>query len=239
MKATFLQRLLAYLVDAILVIIITSFFAQVTVDSKKSDELVDRSQKLMEKYVQQDFDVEEVIEEYKAINYENDKLNYVNSIITLVISATYYIGFCYFNKGQTVGKKLMKIRIEAKSGELKASQIVVRALILNNMFILIVLLLCINFLNKDSYYVLKNVITGINYAFFIISTFMILYRKDKLALQDVITNTMVVRESKCIEENNIKDVVKEKNSTSNIEIIDNVEVIKNTKLGENQEVERK
>ena len=233
MKATFLQRLLAYLVDAILVMIIASCFAQVTVDIKKSENLIDRSQKLMEKYSQEDFDVEEAIEEYKAINYENDKLNYVNNIITLVISATYYIGFCYFNKGQTVGKKLMKIRIKSKSGELKASQIVVRALILNNMLILIVLLLCINFLDKNSYYVLKNVFTGINYAF------LILYRKDKLALQDVITNTMVVKESKCIEEKSAEEVVKEKKSTTNIETIDNVEVIKNTKLGENQEIERK
>lgn len=239
MKATFLQRLLAYLVDAILVMIIASCFAQVTVDIKKSENLIDRSQKLMEKYSQEDFDVEKAIEEYKAINYENDKLNYVNNIITLVISATYYIGFCYFNKGQTVGKKLMKIRIKSKSGELKASQIVVRALILNNMLILIVLLLCINFLDKNSYYVLKNVFTGINYAFLIISTFMILYRKDKLALQDVITNTMVVKESKCIEEKSAEEVVKEKKSTTNIETIDNVEVIKNTKLGENQEIERK
>ena len=73
MKATFLQRLLAYLVDAILVMIIVSFFAQVTMDSKESEELADRSQKLMEKYAQEDFDVEEAIEEYKAINYENDK----------------------------------------------------------------------------------------------------------------------------------------------------------------------
>ena len=107
------------------------------------------------------------------------------------------------------------------------------------MLILIVLLLCINFLDKNSYYVLKNVFTGINYAFLIISTFMILYRKDKLALQDVITNTMVVKESKCIEEKSAEEVVKEKKSTTNIETIDNVEVIKNTKLGENQEIERK
>ncbi|MCI6002077.1 MAG: RDD family protein [Tenericutes bacterium] len=239
MKATFLQRLLAYLVDAIFVTIIASFFAQGTIDSKKSEELVDRSQKLIEKYVQEDFDVEEAVEEYKTINYENDKLNYVNSIITLVISATYYIGFCYFNKGQTVGKKLMKIRIKSRKGELKASQVVVRALILNNVLILIVLLLLINFVDNNSYYVLKNVLTGINYVFLIISTFMILYRKDKLALQDVITNTMVVRENKCIQENSAEEVVKEKENTLNIETIDNAEVIKNTELGENQEIERK
>lgn len=240
MKATFFQRFIAYIIDAILIAIIASIFVQTTTDNKKSEELTEKTQKLLEIYETGNYDADVILKEYQTINYETDKLNYINYIISLVINISYYIVFCYLNHGQTVGKKIMKIKIKSKDNELKPKQIVVRALLVNEILSSIILLILINFLKQDNYYIAKSAITWLQYTFIIISVFMILYRKDKLALQDIITKTEVIRELEPKEEQSEKIVKEKQPKTTDIETIDNIEIIKNIDIGiNNQESERK
>ena len=50
--------------------------------------------------------------------------------------------------------------------------------------------------SKELFIKLNYVITGIQYLFIIVTSIMILYRKDKLSLHDIMSKTMVVKEGK-------------------------------------------
>ena len=196
MKATFFQRLGAYLIDAILVSIIVGLFSPITQNSEKYEEITTKSEQLIQNYMNNDINIEKYQIEYQEISYELDKINYKNNIISLVIAISYYIIFCYLNHGQTIGKRLLKIRIKSQTGLLTAKQIVIRALIINSIASTIMLLLFINFVSKNNYFVLKNVLTILETIFVFASAILILYRKDKRALQDIITKTEVILEKK-------------------------------------------
>ena len=111
------------------------------------------------------------------------------------MSIAYFIIFQFFNGGQTIGKKLMKIRIRKQDdGILKIQDIIIRTLIINSIITTIVTLIAVLMVNSESYYIIRTVISTAETLFVLVSSFMILYRKDKLGLQDLMTHTEVVKE---------------------------------------------
>lgn len=194
MNSGFLKRFFAFIIDVLLISIISSILTSGIETSDKYDDLVDKNENLITKYYEQEITIDEYIKQMDNLNYDLDKESYIKNIIILVTYISYYIIFQYLNNGQTIGKRLFKIRIKPIDGKLKPNQIVIRALIINSIFSSIILLGTINLLNKENYLMLKTIITGVETLFIIVSAIMILYRKDKRGLQDIITKTEVVKE---------------------------------------------
>ena len=113
MKATFFERMCSYILDAFIVTVIFSLICMgIDTNETKTEKLMTE---LDEKLVEKQITPEEYIEEYEILLYDYQKENILSTGISLALTIAYYIVFQYLNKGQTIGKKLMNIKIVDKT----------------------------------------------------------------------------------------------------------------------------
>ena len=99
-------------------------------------------------------------------------------------------------KGQTIGKKLLKIRVvdNETNNPANMKQIILRSLFIYNVISMILSILLVYIIPKNNYFVGVTLITIIESIFIIITTIMVVYRKDKRGLHDIIGKTKVISE---------------------------------------------
>lgn len=196
MKATFFERLGSYLIDTIIFSFIFSLiclgFGNYTTETEK--RMAELDEQLMEKTIT----TEEYLEEYKDVFYDYQKENVLQSGISVALTIAYYVIFQYMNKGQTIGKKLLNIRVVDKDTEKPISILkgLLRSLLVLNILSGILGIIFIYLLGKSAYFNAYGAVAGIEAIFVIITIMFILYRKDHRGLHDMITNTVVIKESR-------------------------------------------
>ena len=194
MKPGFLKRLSAYLIDIVLVSIVASIIS-VGINTN-TDKYTEELSTLMTDYMNGEVTMEEYLSKTEDLNYEIQKRSVIPNTINLVVTVGYFIVFAYLNKGQTIGKKLLKIKVVAKDTNDAPSlvAITIRSILILGIISSLCQVILINFLSKTSYFYTSNIITGIEEIILIISAFFILYRSDKNGIHDLIAKTEVVSE---------------------------------------------
>lgn len=198
MKATFIQRFLAYVIDMILIILIVNIIGS-AFNQKQLKEL---DKELNDKLntvesVEQFYDdsSEELLNELADIQYRIDKASAPVTAVNIIISIGYFIIFQYMNNGQTLGKKLFKIKVQSEKKEkLSLMQITVRSLLINVIAFNFINVLAVAFLSKDLYLAVNSIVTFGQWIIFIASVLLILYNKDKNGVHDMLAKTKVVNE---------------------------------------------
>ena len=193
-KAYFIQRLVAFILDVMLVTIVASLISIPFVDNTNSEKLSKEANEIIEKFVQNDIGANEYVEQYTSITYKIAKNTGMISLITIVLNILYFVVFQIYNKGQTLGKKLMKIRVVSDNGELTMDQMILRSFIAN--FILVDLLgfIIMLFGSREIYFYGVGILQGIQYLIVIISVFMIIGREDGCSVHDMLVHTKVLRD---------------------------------------------
>lgn len=197
-NAYFIKRLGALIIDMIIVSTVVSMFTFFVNNNSNYEKLTREYSDVME----QAMDKKTSPKEYKKllskasdISYDLSRQTVVVSFISLTMYILYFIVFQFYNKGQTIGKKLMKIKIESNDGkDLTMNQLAVRSLIINSILANLILLAVIILGSKDVYFVSSTTVSMIQYIIIFTTAIMILFRKDKRGLHDVITNTKVINE---------------------------------------------
>lgn len=193
-KALFLQRLLAFLIDAIIISVVSSMIIAPITDSKSLEELTNQSTTIMNQYLEQEIDMTTYMNQSMDISYDIAKQNGLGTIVTIIIYLLYYVVFQFYNKGKTLGKQLMNIQIVSKEGdELSLNQLLFRAFIVNSVLVDTLILLFAIFGSKDVYTGGVYVFMSIQYVVMFVSAIMIMYRKDRCGVQDLIAHTEVIR----------------------------------------------
>jgi len=192
-KALFLQRLVAFCLDIIIVAVVSSLFASHFIDTDKSNSLTRESNEIVQKFVDNKIDVATYADEAKDISYKIARNNGVLSIVTMVIGILYYVVFQIYNGGQTLGKKLMKIKVVADSGDLTMNQMIFRALIANSILVDFISFAFLTFGSKDVYFYCSATFGSIQYIIILVSALMVMYRFDGCAIHDKLAHTRVVR----------------------------------------------
>ncbi len=198
MKATFIQRFLAYVIDMILIILIVNIIGS-AFNQKQLKEL---DKELNDKLntvesVEQFYDdsSEELLNELADIQYRIDKASAPITAVNIIISIGYFIIFQYMNNGQTLGKKLFKIKVQSEKKEkLSLMQITVRSLLINVIAFNFINVLAVVFLSKDLYLAVNSIVTFGQWIIFIASVLLILYNKDKNGVHDMLAKTKVINE---------------------------------------------
>ena len=113
MEITFFDRLSAYFVDMVIIYIITLIIASCGLTST-TDSYNDKIKELTESYTNNLVTEEEFIDNYTSIIYENQKSNVIFLGVGTAIVIAYFVIFQYMNKGQTIGKKLLHLRVVDK-----------------------------------------------------------------------------------------------------------------------------
>ena len=194
-NATFIQRLCALFIDLLLLITISSIFTAFTVDTDNYQKLSDELTTVEKQYLNKEISPEVYVSKSMDINYDISRQTGISTIISIALSILYFMVFQFKRGGQTIGKKLMKIKLVSNNDkELTMNQIAVRSLIID-CILSDLLVLAITIIGSKNVYLVGYVtIELIQYILLFVIAIMVLSRKDKRGLHDIIANTKVIKE---------------------------------------------
>lgn len=193
-KANFFQRGMAILIDVFIVGVIVSIISA-GFSTNKVDKLNKELTNLMDEYTSGEIDSIKYIDEYVDIMYDMNKANFNSNLVYLVVCIGYFLIFQYLNEGASIGKKLLRIRIVSNDGKnVNFIQMFIRTSIINEILPMAMMIILIMVSSGKVFFAFYGLINLIENLFIIICVFMVLYRKDKLALHDMMSKSMVIRE---------------------------------------------
>jgi len=194
MKAPFFKRLISYIVDIIIVSVIVMLICSALPNKAKENE--DKLQELSTQLMNKEITADKYLTEYKNLIYQNNKDGILELSINLVITIAYFVIFQYMNKGQTIGKKLLKIKVIDNNTKEEISIVkgFLRSLLLLNLLSSALSIVLMRLVSKSVYINTYLTINEIETVFIIVSAILVLYRKDGRGLHDMMANTMVIEE---------------------------------------------
>jgi len=155
-------------------------------DSKITEKEYTKLNKKIDKMYQDD---------YKEIAYKMDKNSIICFIIYLVVVFLYFGGFNKITNGQTLGKKLTRLRIvnnKDKNQNISIFKYFIRAFLLYQPISYLARLIGVLLCGQGSYYTLISVIGDIQYYVEVVILLMIMVRVDGRGLHDILAGTRVI-----------------------------------------------
>ena len=193
-KAMFSQRVLAFLIDLVLLSMITSLITMFIPMNDTATKLYEEQNRVLEDYVAGNVPMEEYVNQMIDLGYDISKQIVIISIVGVVISLLYYVVYPCYNNGQTFGKKLMKIKIKKTNDkELSMNDLLIRSMINNSILVNIITIALVLFLSKDLYLSMSSLLSSVQSLVLIISLIMIAFTKNAQGLHDKVVHTEVVQ----------------------------------------------
>lgn len=202
------RRISAFIIDIMLVLIISTMFSSISY----VNPLVDDYQKSYQEYQELINSEDEILtnkESLKEINnyaklfgkylYKLDYTMLFNNIYYLIFYFLYFVIFAYFTNGQTLGKKIFKLKI-VNSYDKKVSfkNLSIRSLLNGSSFffgvniIIIIQLLLLFIKNYQVYFYINMFVTLLSFIIELISLILLISNKEHCSLDDIIGKTKVV-----------------------------------------------
>lgn len=193
-KASFGKRAMAQLIDMFIVGIIIGIISM-GFSTSRIEKLNDEANSLMNDYVSGDISSKEYLSSYIDITYDMNKASLDSNLVYLAICIGYFLIFQYLNRGATIGKSLMRIRVVSDDGsDIGFIQMFIRTSIINEILPMIMLIILVFVSRGVSFFIFYSLISFIENIFILVCVFMILYRKDRLAIHDIMSRSMVIED---------------------------------------------
>ncbi|MDD3187615.1 MAG: RDD family protein [Bacilli bacterium] len=196
MQAKFSQRLFAYVIDFIILLLVVNIVTSFIPVPSSQEEINNQIKELDDKYVNSEISINEYLSEYEVKIIEYDKSNIALNICQLIFILGYFVTIPVLNNGQTIGKKILKIKIVKNDGKLTFKEMIIRSFVTTSLMQLLTSTILVYFISSNYYFKTTTILTIIQILLVISTSFMILYRKDKKGVQDIITNTSVIEVEK-------------------------------------------
>ena len=195
MKAPLIKRLFAYIVDIIIVTVVASIITGFIPTSEKVDSLQQKLYEVQNNVTEQKIDIKKLYSENNDISYEINREMVIQNILIITIYLLYFVVVPMYNNGQTLGKKVAKIKISSSlNSEVTMNGMLIRGLVLHGIARDLVAVILIVILKKSLYLNVNSVINILQEAIDIIILFMIMFRKDGRGLHDILGKTKVIEE---------------------------------------------
>lgn len=192
-KAFFFPRLVSYIIDILILSFAVTLIANIIPSDKNYDKYLEEFETIQTNYIDKKITADEYINQVKDVTYDLDHCSVPTTIVQIVTIIGYFIILPCYNKGQTLGKKLMHIRIVSDDDtELTLNNYLLRTLIINSLFADVVILGMVLFMNRNMYYYASFAMQGIQVVLVLVSVFMILFKKDGRGLHDKLAHTKVI-----------------------------------------------
>lgn len=195
MKANFIKRFGAFILD---IMILSIIFSMITFRSNNiSSDIEDELGMALKQYESGEITVLEYADKVIDLNYNLQKSSFTSNIFNAVLYIGYFMIFGYLNKGQTIGKKILKIRVVDNDGNTPSvCNMIVRSLFIYGITTLMFNVIFVHILSINIFTCGYVIFTYAEAIFMIISFFMVLYSKDGRGLHDRIAGTNVIEEVK-------------------------------------------
>lgn len=195
-KPYFFPRLVAYIIDVTLVSIVCSGILFLFPKNENYSKYLKEYQEVQTNFIDNKIEADEYIHKVADITYDIDYSNVLSMIVEVVLLILYFIVFQFYNKGQTFGKKLMKLRVVNNNGnELTLNQVTCRALIIDSILINLFMIAALLFSGRNYYYYASLSLQILSGIIIFVTLMMIFFRKDGRGLHDIVTGTKVIQEN--------------------------------------------
>ena len=210
------KRICAYIIDIAIVSFILFMFSKIDMLNPNIDK-INSVQSEYEKYIEtmakEEADVTKLLNDDRVQNYiyELAKLQVPTSILNVVITFGYFVVFQFFNKGQTIGKKFMKIRVKSTKGDkLSFMQVFGRSLLINEILISTLIIIFVSCLSQSAYFNARKIVEIIDMVIVYGSLGFMMFRSDGCGIHDLLVHTCVVNEEEAVnkEVEEVKEEVK-------------------------------
>lgn len=196
MKASFFKRMGAFVIDYFIVLVIASLITM-GFNTNKNNDLNNQRNQLISDYQNEKITIDEYKNENYKLIYKLQKENITVNIVTITLYIGYFVVFATLNKGQTLGKKLLKIRVVNKNNDKPSIwNMLVRSLFIYNIISILFSTVAVKFLNINTFTYIYTTLGYIECFVIIISFFMVIYKKDGRGLHDMIAGTNIIEEVK-------------------------------------------
>ena len=207
------RRISAFLIDIFLVTFISTIFSSISYvnpfigNYKVAYDEYREIYKSESESVLTNPTIKNVVDYSNKMSKQIYKIDYsmlFNNIYYLVFSFLYFVLFAYFTNGQTLGKKLFKLKVVRQDGEkVKLSNLMLRTFLSGssifmgvNIIVIIQLLLLMIPQNQVYFYAILFS-SMISYVIEIIAL-VLLFSKEHRSLDDIIGSTKVIDEVKYV-----------------------------------------
>ena len=207
------RRISAFLIDIFLVTFVSTIFSSIPYVNPFIDNYKDAYDEYREVYKSESESVltnptiKNVIDYSSKMSKQIHKMDYsllFNNIYYLVFSFLYFVLFTYFTGGQTLGKKMFKLKVVKYDGsKVKLSNLMLRTLLSGSSIfmgvnIIVFIQLLFLMINQNQVYFYAILFSSmISYVIEIVG-FALLFSKEHRSLDDIIGSTKVVDEVKYV-----------------------------------------
>lgn len=193
-KAFFFPRLMAYIIDFAIVTLLLSFILMFLPANENYSAYLEEYEKVQIDYLEGKTSADEYVNQSVEVVRDLDYSNVMTSVVGVIVFILYFVVFQFYNNGQTLGKKLMGVRVVSITGDEKASmnQYVLRSLLVNSLVCNILLIGMVLFMSRDIYFYAKFIVEGIQSILILASAFMVIYSASGRGLHDKMAATRVV-----------------------------------------------
>ena len=135
----------------------------------------------------------EYAKDIKKYNYKLSNSSILATIMSISVVVLYFGVLQYFMHGQTLGKKLLKIKvIKNKEGNLSILNFILRCIILNGVIANIIIVIFVKVLSVNDFYNASYIVSNMQSIIELIILIMIFMTADNRGLHDYIANTKIV-----------------------------------------------
>lgn len=195
MVAHSFTRITSFIIDTVIISIALGLLTFWVPQSNSYKKALEAENNLINDYAENKIDFNTYLDKYVENQYTIDKESILSTLVFCVLSIGYFGTFAYYNNGQTLGKKLLKIKVTSNNGkEIKHTTYLLRALILSGVLFSLISCVLLLFIKSNQYLYTVFLISMISSLITIVSALMVGFRKDKRTIHDLICNTKVVEE---------------------------------------------
>ena len=209
MNVNFLKRFLAYLIDIILVGTIMGIISAIFT-TKNATVLSNQFLELNEQVINTKLDFGIYYSRVADITLSLDRENFMINIINCVIIILYFVVLPLYKNGQTLGKKIMKLRVVSNNEKkLNFWKYLIRIVILNNIWLSLINVGAVYVVSGVKFYYVTYVISMLSSLIYMLNLIMVMFRKDNRGLHDMVAGTKVIEVSNDVVVESVEEVKKD------------------------------